>query len=445
MTFDFPVEKIDIKFKTFGSCYLSFFINGIEIDVNGPVTILKDKIQDTNTINIEFLKAQPDDVHSYAELEYFKINDGDFSSWFKSHNYNINTKHHADTKDIVNNGYFGYVGKLEIKFEDCVDPLKIAGWTIADKEFEYTKWPIKGNKHRNKNFQTIHRDAKFMYTGSTPPQSPAITKAVNETEIKDLRGPLHNDAESKIIDWISKSERVKLDGEPFKHFTFSTGVSDSLESFVRSSRVIMMPPKMYHMHGELFDETELIRVNPLERPIPLYANVLLEYPSPWYTNEELDNVIKLAKEKQAKIALDLTWLPVATDKIELDLDGIDQIFFSMNKAWPIHDLRPAFRWSRERINDRQTYDYEIGMYPKTSANIFMKLIDKFSFGYTYNTNKDPVADIMQTFDLKPTSVLWFTKHPSAVHDTKGHISQHYFLDEFVCIQKLLDFKGKYFW
>ena len=445
MTFDFPVEKIDIKFKTFGSCYLSFFINGIEIDVNGPVTILKDKIQDTNTIHIEFLKAQPDDIHSYAELEYFKINDGDFSSWFKSHNYNINAKHHPDTKDIVNNGYFGYAGKLEIKFEDCVDPLKIAGWTIADKEFEYTKWPIKGNKHRNKNFQTIHRDAKFMYTGSTPPQSPAITKAVNETEIKDLRGPLHNDAESKIIDWISKSERVKLDGEPFKHFTFSTGVSDSLESFVRSSRVIMMPPKMYHMHGELFDETELIRVNPLERPIPLYANVLLEYPSPWYTNEELDNVIKLAKEKQAKIALDLTWLPVATDKIELDLDGIDQIFFSMNKAWPIHDLRPAFRWSRERINDRQTYDYEIGMYPKTSANIFMKLIDKFSFGYTYNTNKDPVADIMQTFDLKPTSVLWFTKHPSAVHDTKGHISQHYFLDEFVCIQKLLDFKGKYFW
>ena len=207
----------------------------------------------------------------------------------------------------------------------------------------------------------------------------------------------------------------------------------------------MMPPKMYHMNGELFDETELIRVNPFERPIPLYANVLLEYPSPWYTNEELDNVIKLAKEKQAKIALDLTWLPVATDKIQLDLDGIDQIFFSMNKAWPIHDLRPAFRWSRERINDRQTYDYEIGMYPKTSANIFMKLIDKFSFGYTYNTNKDSVADIMQTFDLEPTSVLWFTKHPSAVHDTKGHISQHYFLDEFVCIQKLLDFKGKYFW
>ena len=46
------------------------------------------------------------------------------------------------------------------------------------------------------------------------------------------------------------------------------------------------------MHGELFDETDLIRLDPFERPIPLYANVLLEYPSPWYTNEELDDLIK---------------------------------------------------------------------------------------------------------------------------------------------------------
>ena len=173
--------------------------------------------------------------------------------------------------------------------------------------------------------------------------------------------------------------------------------------------------------------------------------MLLEYPSPWYTNQELDDVIKQAKDKKAKIALDLTWLPVATDEIKLDLNGIDQIFFSMNKAWPIHDLRPAFRWSRERINDRQTFDYEIGMYPKTSVNMFMKLIDKFSFGHIYEAVKDARAEIMQTFNLESTPVLWFTKHESAIHDEKGHISKHYFLDEFVCIQKLLDFKGKYWW
>tara|TARA_B100000424_G_scaffold23247_1_gene16487 strand:- start:1201 stop:2247 length:1047 start_codon:yes stop_codon:yes gene_type:complete len=347
---------------------------------------------------------------------------------------------------INNNLYFGYIGSMEIILEHTNDPLRRAAWTIADKEFEYTKWPIKGNKHRNKHFETIFRDAKFMYTGSMPPKSKEITNVVNETKLADLRGLLPKDIESKLWDWISKSQRVKMNGEPFKHLTFSNGVSDSLESFVRkSNQILMIPEKMYHIHGEIFDYPNLVKLDPFERSIPLYADVLLEYPSPWYTNDELDNVIKLAKEKKAKIALDLTWLPVATDEIQLDLNGIDQIFFSMNKAWPIHDLRPAFRWSRERINDRQTFDYEIGMYPKTSANMFVKLIDKFSFDHIYETVKDARLEIMKTFKLEPTSVLWFTKHESAKHDEEGHISKHYFLDEFVCIQKLLDFKGKYWW
>ena len=444
--FDYPIENIRFNFKLVGGGFLACSWNGKMLTPNPEYNISAEQIEKENTLSIAFAKFNPADEDSYATLQYFMINGGNFKSSIEKQQYKIDRHLHPDAEEEIQfDGYFGYVGRLEIRINQCNDLLKKAAWTIADKEFEYTKWPIKGNKHRNKNFETIHRDAKFMYTGSTPPLSKAITKVVNDTKVKDLRDPLHNDAESKIIDWISKSERVKINGEPFKHFTFSNGVSDSLESFVRNSRVIMMPLKMYHMHGELFDETDLIRLDPFERPIPLYANVLLEYPSPWYTNEELDNLIKLAKDKKAKIALDLTWLPVATDKIQLDLNGIDQIFFSMNKAWPIHDFRPAFRWSRDRINDRQTFDYETGMYPKTSANMFMQLIDKFTFGHIFNTVKDSRAEIMQTFNLEPTSVLWFTKHESAEHDEKGHISKHYFLDEFVCIQKLLDFKGKYFW
>ena len=77
----------------------------------------------------------------------------------------------------------------------------------------------------------------------------------------------------------------------------------------------MMPGKMYHIHGELFDDTDLIRLDQFQRPNQLYADEILEYPSPWYTNQELDDVIKQAKDKKAKIALDLTRLPVATHEI----------------------------------------------------------------------------------------------------------------------------------
>ena len=444
MKFDFPIESVEYEFELKGDCKIDITINDRAVTGN---VIHGHLLKGHNVLKINFTKADPTDTFSYATLKQFKVNDGDFLEQVKAIQYKVDQNKHHDADGMINNNlYFGYIGSMEIILEHTNDPLRKAAWTIADKEFEYTKWPIKGNKHRNKHFETIFRDAKFMYTGSMPPKSKEITNVVNETKLADLRGILPKDIESKLWDWISKSQRVKMNGEPFKHLTFSNGVSDSLESFVRkSNQILMIPEQMYHIHGEIFDYPNLVKLDPFERPIPLYADVLLEYPSPWYTNDELDNVIKLAKEKKAKIALDLTWLPVATDEIQLDLNGIDQIFFSMNKAWPIHDLRPAFRWSRERINDRQTFDYEIGMYPKTSANMFVKLIDKFSFDHIYETVKDARLEIMKTFKLEPTSVLWFTKHESAKHDEEGHISKHYFLDEFVCIQKLLDFKGKYWW
>jgi hypothetical protein len=63
----------------------------------------------------------------------------------------------------------------------------------------------------------------------------------------------------------------------------------------------MMPEKMYHIHGEIFDDTDLIRLDPFQKPIPLYADVLLEYPSPWYTNQELMMSLNKPKIKRQKL------------------------------------------------------------------------------------------------------------------------------------------------
>ena len=45
--------------------------------------------------------------------------------------------------------------------------------------------------------------------------------------------------------------------------------------------------------------------------------------------------------------------------------------------------------------------------------------------------------------IQPTTVLWFTKHHEVKHDANEYISRYYFLDDFVCLRKLLDFHGKY--
>ena len=46
--------------------------------------------------------------------------------------------------------------------------------------------------------------------------------------------------------------------------------------------------------------------------------------------------------------------------------------------------------------------------------------------------------------LRPRA-SWGDKNDVTKLNEKGHISEHYFLDEFVCIRKLIDHKGEYFW
>jgi len=448
MTFDFPVEKIDIKFKTFGSCYLSSSINGIEIDINEPVTILKDKIKDENTLTIECLKAQPDDVDSYAELEYFKINDGDFSSWFKSHEYNIDKQKHPNASfGIVNNGYFGYAGKLELQFQDCVDPLKIAGWTIADKEFEPIKYPLKDGIYRDKTFETVYRDAKYAFTGSLAPNTIEINDVVNKTCIAELRKPLRLDQDRKRIeDWINASKRITLQGfDQLPYFSYSAGILDSMQTFIFGRDTLFIPHKMYYYHGELLSDKDINVKDAFTDEFIEGANVIFEYPSPHYSTEEINNRIQKAKQKDCSIALDCTWMPITTETIDLDLSNIDELYFSMNKTWPIHDLRPAFRWSRYKINDKQAFETDWGNYVKVPPNMFLILMEQFPYDYVYDRYVNDAQQIRKQFGLEITSVLWFTKHESAKHDPNEYINKYYFLDEFICLRKLLDFKNKYFW
>ncbi len=447
MKFDFPVEKIDIKFNTFGSCYLTCTMNGTEMNANNPITITKDLIQGENTLCIKFSKAQSDDIDSYAELEYFKVNGGDFSQWFKSKTYNIDSNLHPEQEDIMNNGYFGYAGELEIHFYDCTDPLKIAAWTIADKEFEPIKYPLKDGIYRDKTFETVYRDARYAFTGSLAPNTKEINDVINQSWIAELRKPLRMDQDRKRIEeWINKSKRISVkEFDQLPYFSYCAGILDSMQTFIFGCNTLYIPQKMYYYHGELLSDKNINVKDAFTDDFVDGANVIFEYPSPHYDTKEINDRIKKAKQNNCFVAIDCTWMPITTEVIKLDLSLIDELYVSMNKTWPIHDLRPAFRWSRTKVNDKASFETDWGNYVKVPPNMFLILMDQFSYDYVYDKYVDHAKEIRQYFGLEKTSVLWFTKHESAQHDTNEYINKHYFLDEFVCLRKLLDFKNKYFW
>jgi len=444
MEFDFNIQKIDINFKIEGQ-------GNITIKLNGKIvgnSIDSSQLNSQNTLEFLFFKDDPSDQSSFAELINFYVNGGEFKQKIKVIPYNIDIKKHPDAPaQIMGNLYFGYIGTQVIEFSHRNDLLAKAAWTLADNEFEHIKWPLKGENYRSKTFDTLHRDAKFMFTGSLAPANPEVNKMIDQTLIGDLRKPLDTTKDRlKIEEWINKSERIKLKNfQKMNNFTYSNGILDSLNSFVTSIDVVYMPKKMYYFYGEVLQDKNISVRDLMSETLEPESNVMLELPSPWYDTQLILDKIQEAKNKRCKVAVDLTWLPGSTDTVDIDLDMLDQVFFSMNKTWPIHDVRPAFRWSKQRINDSQTFQYEYSSYPKVGANLFMKLIDSFPLDYIYNKYKDQAQSIRDLFALEKTSVLWFTKHELYQHDNNKHISEYYFLDDFVCIRKLLDYHGKYFW
>jgi len=445
MNFDFPIEKIELNFIHKGTLKIEITFNGKLLDAQLPVVITE--FDDSNQLKIKFTKQDPADTESNAILDYFKVNGGNFNAWFKTIKYEVDKPSHPGVDNLINNGYFGYIGELLIEFDQCNDLLKQAAWLIAENEFTPVKWPLKGDNFRKKDFDTLCRDSLYMFTGCQPPRLEEISKFVEQLNIGETSSPVQLlDAKEKIEAWINRSARINLKNfNSMNYFTISNGVTESLSNVLCSTEVLYMNEKMYY-HNREFLEDKNVTIKDLEVDnLDKNSTILMELPSPWYDTHSQIEIIKKAKQANCHVALDLTWLPLVDIDIEFDLDLVDEIFFSMNKGWPIQQLRPAFRWSKKRINDSPTFDTEYGMYPKVPVNVFMKLIDQFEIDYTYNQHKTNHRNICKKFDLAPTEVLWFTKHKNVMHDHRHYISNHFYLDDFVCVVNLLNHKDKYFW
>ena len=442
MYFDFPIDSVEIQFEKFGACDIDLLLNGDRFD--GDV-IEGRELLPHNTLKISFTKDNPD-PGTHARLTKFLVNGGDFTDWLKTVDFIVDKQKHPDAKTkLANNLHFGYSGHMEVVLDQTDDILKKAGWVIANNEFKPVKWPLRGDMYRTKNFETVCRDAKFMFTGCQSPFTQEIEDEINSMCLKDLRVPMNDSDRRTIESWINDSDRITLNRlRDFQSFVPANGVTDCLRNFL-SQEKIYMPDKMYFLNREMMDDKRQKVINVFENDIEPGANVLFEFPSPWYSNRDLLDKINEAKELGCNIALDLTWLPMSNENIILDTKGINEIYFSMNKTWPIQDLRPAFRWSRIRLDDDLEIQNEYGLYTKANIQVFMKLLEKFSIDYVFEKYDQDAAQIIEKFGLDKTSVMWFTKRKNIKHDNGNTISQHYFLDDFVSIVNLLQYKGKYFW
>ncbi len=445
MKFDFPVERIEYDFDLVGDCDVEITINGRSVAGN---IIHGHLLKGHNIFKIHFTKKDPTDTKAYATLKYFKVNGIHFTEDIKTIEYKIDNSEHKNAQTtIANNLYFGYIGTMEIVIEQTTDLLKKAAWLIADEEFEYIKSPLRGEMYREKNIENISRDAKFMFNGGVVGTDKEIDQYIDSIQMKDVRKPIKIESDRlRIEKWINDSTRVSIwNFDQHKYFSYSNGVLDSVSTLLQTSTKVYMPSKTHFFNLEMLKDKDIVVKDIFNDEITEGSTVFFELPSPWYENDNIDKKIREAKKKNCRVAVDLTWLPMSNETIDIDLSRIDEVYFSMTKTWPLIDFRPAWRWSKEKVNDFQTIGSHYGYYTRAPASLFMKLIEEFSFDYVYNKHKRSAQEINDTFDMLPTNVLWFSIHKNVKHNDLQQISDYYYLDDFVNIKKLLDFKGKYWW
>lgn len=443
MNVNFPINDIRFKFECKGTGKVTIVCNNKVIDNN---IIVANDLKQNNNIQISFTKQDPADQESFATLKHFSINGYDHSEQFKFIPYQIDKSYHKTQETINNNLYFGYIGSMSFILTQKNDLLTQAAYKIAEEEFEYVKWPmVQGPHYREKTLENVVRDTRFMFMGSLAPRTDEIVEAIDSYQIKDAKFPMKvEESRKQIQDWINSSKRVNIKNfDMMQEFNFSGGIIPSLDSFANRAKTLYLPKKAYYFYRYFENNNHKLK-DVFNDTIEPNSHVLFELPTLYYSSEEIIEKIKEAKQKNCTIALDLTWLPISVANIEIDLALVDEVYFSMNKTWPVDDIRPAWRWSKQKIKDASSFEMEITIYPKIPANLFMKLMESFSFDYVHDKYVKQVESLRKKFDLTQSPVLWFTKHKSVKHDNNP-IFPGYYMDEFVCLRKLLDFKDKYWW
>jgi len=427
---DYTAKKLRIVYVSEGEISIEAKLNDIPIGIPGNTIEVGIPQQDKNNLHIQVTRSNREDVVSNIQIKEVTIDGKSYLDDFKKIKFIVDKNKHPFMQDTENNLFFGHYGSLDVDICHKVDILTRAKTVLINDPDVH----IHGK-------ETSNPDHRHVFTGCVPPFSSEIldhmakSSDANDISVEQTR--------SSIEQWLSESSRINIKNlNMLENFTLSNGITQSIESVRHRLDDIFMPSKMYYLHGLLKGKNKR---NIFAEELPLKAKVMFELPSPWYTTESILQKIKEAVEKRCHIILDLTWLPLSTKQIEIDASDISEIYFSMNKAWPVRDIRPAFRWSRFRINDSQTFDTEWNSFTKLPFNVFGKLIEKFSFDYTYNSYLKDADEICKTFDFGHTDVLWFKTHKDVKHTLPNHISEHYFLDDFVCIINLLQTKGKYFW
>lgn len=247
-------------------------------------------------------------------------------------------------------------------------------------------------------------------------------------------------AEHATREWLQSSPHgFRAQHHPYA--TFTSTVEGLINSYVQRS------PGVANVRNTWYHVKDVSRV--MQKPHCHVGEemqgtwIIIELPNPQNSVEHTLELMQRAHERGQRVAVDLTYLPVSSQTIEVDLSRADEVWVSMNKAYRTGDLRPAWRFSREAVPDGLTLAHVRGTYNRTSMRAWRHIVENNTMDSVVRRHGDTYRRVCDRFDLTETNNILAARKPGVVWEPMYTPNWNY--NDLIGTHNLIAEAGKHFW
>ena len=216
-----------------------------------------------------------------------------------------------------------------------------------------------------------------------------------------------------MLSWINSHSSSKLLGLNKYQADFSSGTSQSFDSFyyrhcTRRMRCFV-GEYFYHLKTWISGGADWSFITDND---PLVAGDALVISLPFCDTGSIypnfNSIIEHCEKHNIPVLVDCCYYTISSNiNVDLNSKAIDTVAFSLSKAFPVANLRIGVRFTKPEIFDGQKLYNSINYNNSVSAYIGLKLIEKFSSDYIYNTYKQKQAEVCDYFNLTASNSVIF--------------------------------------
>lgn len=238
-----------------------------------------------------------------------------------------------------------------------------------------------------------------------------IANCLEEDCLNDLN--IHNKFLETYYNWILSTKNNTIAGlDKFKAAAFSNGTTEAFDKFYlkHSSRRLRYFRGEYMYHAVIQKHYFKEFLNIEDGPIEENDVVVVSFPFANTGNvpAQYEQLMASCSELNVPVMIDCAYINLCGGMtFDFNYSCIEEIVFSLSKAFPVGHLRIGMRLTKED-NDDPLFVYNKNKYiNRLGAAVGLKLIEAYGPDYNYNTYRNTQIKFCSELGVEPSNSVVF--------------------------------------